>query len=260
VTLLSPGIRVVHFDEIDSTNAEAHRRALTGERGPLWLVADRQVAGRGRHGRHWVSESGNLFATLLLTREVVPAIAAQLSFVAALAVIEAVRPLIDEAGRPELAFKWPNDVLIEGSKLAGILVETAALAGADGMTIAVGCGVNLAHAPAQALYPVTSLARYGSTASRDDVFARLAEAMTGQLSAWSEGQGFSVIRQCWLAYAAGLGGRASVDTGQERIEGSFVNIAADGALILRLDNGEQRIVYGGEVTFEDIEKLRGRKT
>jgi BirA family transcriptional regulator, biotin operon repressor / biotin---[acetyl-CoA-carboxylase] ligase len=259
VVLLSPDVRLVHFEAIDSTNAEAERRAVAGERGPLWLVADRQSEGRGRRGRHWVSESGNLFATLLITLSVAPAIAAQLSFVAALAVLETIRPLLSQRARGELAVKWPNDVLLEGKKLAGILAETVATTAANELAVAIGCGVNLRHAPAHIRYAATCLARYGCRLDRDHLFAGLATAMAKQLTAWSEGRGFDVIRQCWLAQAAGLGGRARVDIGQGTTEGTFVNVAADGALILRLDDGEQRTIYGGEVTFVDIDRLRSRK-
>jgi BirA family biotin operon repressor/biotin-[acetyl-CoA-carboxylase] ligase len=254
VTLLAPGTKLVHFDAIDSTNAEAQRQALKGERGPTWLVADRQTLGRGRHGRHWVSESGNLFATLLLTLSIDPAIAAQLSFVAALAALETAR--LHVADGAKLSVKWPNDILIEGKKAAGILAETAAISATGELAIAIGCGLNVSHVPNETPYPVTCLAHHGCTASRDDVFAALAVAMSEQLAAWSTGEGFDIIRQCWLAQAAGLGGRASVEGGQGRIAGTFVNLAADGALILRLDNGEQRAIYGGEVTFEEIEKSR----
>ena len=254
VTLLISDARLVHFETIDSTNAEAHRQALQGERGPIWFVADRQTLGRGRHGRHWESESGNLFATLLLTLAIEPAVAAQLSFVAALAIFETAGQHIGEGAK--LSLKWPNDVLIEGEKFAGILAETVSLPESGDLAIVIGCGLNITHAPRQTQYPVTCLSRHGSTASRDTVFDALAVAMSKQLAAWSAGEGFDVIRQCWLAQAAGLGGRASIDTGQGVTHGTFVNLAADGALILRLDNGEQRAIYGGEVAFEEIEKSR----
>ena len=191
---------------------------------------------------------------------VAPALAAQLSFVAALAVHDAVRPLVSEAARQLLSLKWPNDVLIGGDKVAGILAETAAVPGTDAMTIAVGCGLNLAHVPSDLPYPATCLARHGATADRDEVFEKLADAMSKQLAAWSDGRGFDVIRQCWLAQAAGLGGRAAVGTGKDRLEGTFINLAADGALLLRLDAGEQRAIHGGEVSFADIENSRSRPT
>ena len=216
VTLLSPNVRLVHFDAIDSTNAEAHRRALAGERGPLWLIADRQTEGRGRLGRHWVSESGNLFATLLLTLAISPATAAQLSFVAALAVVETVGPLITRGAHRLVRVKWPNDVLIEGRKLAGILSETAISATGE-MVVVIGCGINIAHAPGSAAYPITCLADHGCSSHRDEVFADLARAMAAQLAAWEHGRGFDVVRQCWLAHAAGLGGRAVAETGQGRV-------------------------------------------
>jgi BirA family transcriptional regulator, biotin operon repressor / biotin---[acetyl-CoA-carboxylase] ligase len=256
VTLLSSGARLLHFREVDSTNAEAQRQALAGERGPLWVVADRQTQGRGRHGRLWVSEEGNLFATLLVTLAVAPAVAAQLSFVASLAAADAIRPLVPEKSGRDLSLKWPNDVLIGGRKVAGILPESLSPSANEEAAVAIGCGLNVAHVPAGTRYPATCLADEGSAATREEVFSCLAAAMAAQLTAWSAGEGFDVIRQCWLAQAAGLGGRAAVELGHDRLEGTFINIAADGALILRLDDGEQRSIHGGEVKLASIERWR----
>ena len=149
--ILDTGHPVRHFDRIDSTNLEARRLADDGERGPLWLWADEQTLGRGRLGRSWVSEPGNLYATFLFSIAEGPHAAAQVSFVAALAVHDTVVAL-----RPGLspAIKWPNDVLIDGAKFCGVLPEVV---GANPTRIAIGCGVNIAHAPEGTPYPVTAL-------------------------------------------------------------------------------------------------------
>src|SRR5687768_12046750 len=112
---------IIRFAELDSTNAEARRRAEDGEEGPVWLTAQRQTAGRGRRGRVWSTEPGNLAATVLFTSDAPPAKAAQLSFVAALAVCEVVRSYV---GADRAKVKWPNDVLIGTDKVSGILVES----------------------------------------------------------------------------------------------------------------------------------------
>ena len=149
--ILASGHRVLHFERIDSTNAEARRLAETGEPGPLWLLADEQTSGRGRLGRNWVSPPGNLYATFLFALSAGLEVAAQVSFVAALAVhdaIAALKPGVD------CSIKWPNDVLIGGAKVSGILAEVV---GSAPTRIAIGCGVNVAHVPKGTPYPVTFL-------------------------------------------------------------------------------------------------------
>ena len=134
---------IIAFDEIDSTNAEARRRAESGEAGPLWITAALQTAGRGRRGREWETPVGNLAATCLFVTDRAPAEAAQVSFVAALAVFDLARAIAPSA---RIALKWPNDLLVEGGKAAGILVESGPRAG-GGLWLAVGIGVNLVYAP-----------------------------------------------------------------------------------------------------------------
>ena len=138
-----PAAPLLLLDQIDSTNAEARRRAEAGETGPLWIAARRQTGGRGRRGRAWESNTGNLFATLLMTTPRPPAEAAQVTFVAALAVAD----LLDSYAPPSLVtIKWPNDVMLAGEKASGVLVESGAHP-SGGLWLAVGIGVNLAHAP-----------------------------------------------------------------------------------------------------------------
>src|SRR6476646_7487966 len=116
------GVRLVAHEVLGSTNAEALSLARQGESGPLWVVADRQTAGRGRRGRAWISEPGNLYASLLLTDPAPAERWPQLSFVAALAVYDAVIA-VASAFAPRLAIKWPNDLLLDGAKFAGVLIE-----------------------------------------------------------------------------------------------------------------------------------------
>src|SRR5947209_3147842 len=151
--------RVIAFDDIDSTNAEARRMVESGETGPVWITALRQHAGRGRRGRSWqTGDGGNLAATYLFTTAKPPAEAAQISFVAALAVAD----LADAFVPPELVkLKWPNDPMIDGRKPAGILVESGST-GSQDLWLAVGCGVNLAHPPTHADRPVTAFAEHMS--------------------------------------------------------------------------------------------------
>lgn len=237
------GIPVRHFDRIDSTNAEARRLAEQGERGPLWIVASEQTGGRGRHGRQWVSEPGNLYATRLFAIGTGPAIATQLSFVAAVAVREAVVALFPDIV-PQI--KWPNDLLIGGAKFCGLLPEVV---GQSPTTIALGCGINVAHAPRNTPYAVTHL---GSAEVVDSVFEQLDSSFSTCLQIWNEGRGFAAIRDLWLAHAMGLEGTCATEHG----EGLFRGLADDGALILELSDGTRKHIHSGEVRFADIERLR----
>ena len=164
--------RVVVLDEVDSTNEEAFRRHAAGEAGPLWLRARRQTAGRGRSGRAWVSPEGNLHVSLLLTEPLAPAERPRVGFVAGLAIVEALEIVAEAAGPFRL--KWPNDVLADGAKVAGLLLEAR---GPDALV--VGWGVNLAHAPRGTETPAASLADRGAPTTADLVQHELAIAFAG---------------------------------------------------------------------------------
>ena len=239
-------VRCISLDVIDSTNAEAMRRAAQGERGPLWIVAARQSAGRGRQGRQWESGAGNLYATLLVSLPVPADVAAQTSFVAALAVFDLAAGVLTDAGK--LALKWPNDVLLDQRKLSGILIETVAH-DQGYTTVAIGIGVNLAHAPDDTRYGATSLADHGGHLKPDEAFERLATAMAARLAAWNDGRDFAVVRRDWMARAAGLGGVTSVTMGERTVTGEFTGIAGDGALLLSEAGGQLHAIHAGEVSL-----------
>jgi BirA family biotin operon repressor/biotin-[acetyl-CoA-carboxylase] ligase len=184
----SKGLRLEVFDRLGSTNDEAGERVRTGDPGGLWIMAREQGAGRGRHGRVWQSPPGNLYASLLLVNPCAPAIAPQIGFVAGVAVHDAVsRVGAFSPGR--LTLKWPNDILLDGAKLTGILVEGAVYPGGPAAVI-VGCGLNLRHYPPDTPYPATSLADQGVDVSPDAAIAVLADAMDAALETWQGGAGF----------------------------------------------------------------------
>lgn len=240
---------VLLLDQTDSTNAEARRRAETGETGPLWLVARRQTAGRGRRGREWASEDGNLFATLLLVTRKAPAEAAQVTFVAALAIAD----LLDAYAPPSLVtIKWPNDVMLAGEKASGVLVESGQHP-AGGLWLAVGIGVNLAHAPGGTERPATALAQHlrgdvSAAPKVEEAAARLAEAFAVWMARWGM-LGFQPILDAWTARTPGLDGPAVARLGHETVEGRAEGVAADGALRLRLGDGSLRLISAGDVFF-----------
>lgn len=250
------GYRLASHPTIASTNAEALRLARGGDTGRLWVASPHQTAGRGRRGRPWSTPPGNLAATVLTIVDAEPAIAATLGFVAGLSLDEAIRraapslaavlPTGGSGGR--LRLKWPNDVLLDGSKLAGILLEAEPL-GAGRLAIAVGIGVNVVAAPAGLPYPATALAGLGVGVTAAGLFSALAEAWTGIESLWDGGRGFEPIRRLWLDRAAGLGETVAVAVGGEGLSGVFETIDGQGRLVIRTADARTRAVSAGEVHF-----------
>ena len=244
-----PAAPILLLDHTDSTNAEARRRADAGETGPLWIVARRQTDGRGRRGRSWESQDGNLFATLMQLTRKSPAEAAQVTFVAALAIAD----LLDAWAPASLVtIKWPNDVMLAGQKASGVLVESGAHE-SGGLWLAVGIGINLVSAPEGTERPATALAHHlrGDAASPPSIevaAAKLAEAFNVWMTRW-ETLGFQPILDAWRARTAGLDGPAVARLGRETIEGRAEGVGPDGALKLRLADGSLRLISAGDVFF-----------
>ena len=244
-----PAAPILLLDHTDSTNAEARRRADAGETGPLWIVARRQTDGRGRRGRSWESEDGNLFATLMQLTRKSPAEAAQVTFVAALAIAD----LLDAWAPASLVtIKWPNDVMLAGQKASGVLVESG-VHESGGLWLAVGIGINLVSAPEGTERPATALAHHlrGDAASPPSIevaAAKLAEAFNVWMTRW-ETLGFQPILDAWRARTAGLDGPAVARLGRETIEGRAEGVGPDGALKLRLADGSLRLISAGDVFF-----------
>ena len=222
---------------VDSTNAEAARLA-PGLTGPAWIMAAEQTAGRGRRARAWSSPPGNFHATLILHPDGAPALAALHSFAASLALRDA---LVGLTGLPAaFTLKWPNDVLLNGGKLAGILLESASRGG--GLThLAIGIGVNLIAAPdpaqldPDALPAVTLLGETGVRIAPETLLDHLAPAFAARAARLAAG--FAGIRADWLAHAAHLGQPIRARTAQATHHGLFETIDDTGALILRRPEG-----------------------
>ena len=242
VEALGEKVRVQLLDTVDSSNAEALRRAGAGETGPLWIVARAQTAGRGRRGRPWVSVAGNLHATLLLTDPSPAAAAPQLGFVAGLALYEAAAAAAP-ALASGLALKWPNDLLCRGRKIGGILVEGEG----NPIAVAIGIGVNCRHHPLDAEYPATDFAANGAAVAPDTLLDRLASEMRKWLTHWSRSTGFAAIRAAWLARAGGLGEPLRVRLAGRETSGFFESIDEDGRLMLRHSDGSLEAIAVGEV-------------
>ena len=230
--------RQVHA-ELDSTNAQARRLAETGVVGPLWIMALRQSAGRGRRGRAWISPEGNLAATLLLRPAALQSVTGQLSFAAALAAADLAAHFAPQAA---ITVKWPNDVLADGKKLAGMLLE-----GANGW-LAIGVGVNLAGHPEDTEFPATSLASLGLVApSPEDALTILAARFAHWYDVWMQ-SGFGSLRMHWLKRAKGVGAPIRARLSRETREGVFEGIDDSGALLLN-EGGRVCAIAAGEVFF-----------
>ena len=236
------------YEEIDSTSAEARRRAEAGVADPVWISAGRQTQGRGRRGRAWESPVGNLAATFLTLTDLPPAEAAQISFVAALAVFDVLAAYI---GPNMVRVKWPNDLMIGDEKVSGILVESGR-APDDRLWLAVGVGVNLAHPPEVSERPATALALHmeGAPPQPQRALQRLAAALDEWMAVWRE-VGFPVIATAWSERAYGLGSACTARLPNETVAGTAEGLDADGALRLRLGDGTVRRITAGDVFFEE---------
>lgn len=240
--------RIATFAVLDSTNAEARRRAEAGDFGPVWIHALEQTAGRGRRGRAWRGGGGNLAATLLTPVDRPPAEAAQMSFVAAVALAETVNAL---AGAEVARLRWPNDLQACGGKAAGILVESGPRPG-GGLWLAVGIGVNLASAPPrdQVERPASALADvpgFGHVEPQDFLVV-LAERLESWREAWAR-EGFAPVRQAWTRLSEGLGEACTARLPDRTLSGIAEALEPDGALRLRLETGEAVRITAGDVFF-----------
>ena len=240
--------RHIELGDVDSTNLECLKRARDGDPGNLWVTATRQLQGRARRGRGWVSQPGNLFASLLTIDPAPRTALATLPMAVAIAVHEAIfRVMPPGSQRPTI--KWPNDILIDGAKVSGILLESETLP--DGRSaVAIGCGINVEHSPEDVMYPATTLRAAGSSASAEELFARLCQIMAEELEIWNAGRGVSAIRKAWLEKAEGIGKPITVRLPQETISGTFKEIDQSGCLVLVDRDKMVRTIAAGDVFFQ----------
>lgn len=228
--------RIASFATIDSTSEEARRRALDGDPGELWIIAGEQSAGRGRRGRTWVSPAGNLYVSALLIDPCAQVEAAQLGFVAGVALARSARDL-GAAAR----LKWPNDLVLNGAKCAGLLVEGLQLPDRR-FACMVGIGVNCASAPDAVGYPTAVLVDHtGTPIPGGTLFARLQARFAEALREWRGGGNFAAIRAAWLAHAGPIGERIRVSGSQGRRDGVFEGLDGDGRLLFRGEQGIEAV-------------------
>jgi BirA family transcriptional regulator, biotin operon repressor / biotin---[acetyl-CoA-carboxylase] ligase len=226
---------VRHYERLGSTNDEARRLAASGAAHGTVVHADEQTAGRGRLARRWFSPPGNLYVSIVLRPQSPATRSTELSFVAALAVADAVDALLPSHTRA--SFKWPNDVLVRDGKIAGILLEQ------DGDAVILGIGVNVLHAPQGLSYKVSTIVGSGGLATVDGTRQRLLKALGDWLGVWQL-EGFAPVRVAWLARAHPPGTTLGVALADRFITGGFAGIDTDGALLLDTPQGRGRIVAG----------------
>lgn len=245
---LPPPFTAVLRDTVGSTSDEAKALASAGAAHGTLVWAQEQTAGRGRLDRQWQSPRGNLYTSCILRPDVTPARAAELGFVAALAMAETVRALLPAT--VPVALKWPNDVLVDGGKVAGILLE--AQSGPRGAIdwLVLGMGINVVAAPTDTPYRAVALQPLGAVADAKLVLELLYGALAERLDDWQR-SGFAGIRARWLALARGLGQPIEIRQGTETVEGRFVDLDPDGALVLETSDGRRRITTG-DVHFAQV--------
>jgi BirA family biotin operon repressor/biotin-[acetyl-CoA-carboxylase] ligase len=238
---LQSGATIIQFETLDSTSLEAKRRAAEGARGPLWILALEQTAGYGRRGSEWRQAAGDVAATFLFDPHAETEHLGELSFVAALAVSDAIA---ERAPGARIALKWPNDVLIDGAKTAGILPEL--IADRTEPLVALGVGVNIVSKPEGLEYPTTRLIDHlaGAPAPSPKAFVASLDATLDQWIGTWRNNGFQPIRTAWLERAARLGEKIRVRLPNETIEGVFKDLDQTGALVLDCDGGRRFISAG----------------
>lgn len=233
--------------DVGSTNTECLERARKGALSGLWITAGRQTDGRGRRGRAWFSEPGNLYASLLLIDPAPTDRLGSLPLAVAVAVqaaISRVMPL----DAPEVVIKWPNDILVDRRKVCGILIEGETLD--DGRhAVVIGCGINVSVAPDTGLYPVATLRDFGVSASPEELFAHLFREMAEVLALWDGARGIGDIMQRWKKVAGGIGENITVNLPDRAISGRFAGIDDRGLLKLETGDGGTRLIAAGDVFF-----------
>ncbi len=246
---LPQGYRREAHSSLPSTNTAAFAAALAGSAGGLWVTAEEQTAGRGRRGRTWFTGRGNLAASLLLIDPAPPAVAATISFVAGVALHQAVVDIAGAALADRLRLKWPNDLLLDRYKVAGIAVEGDRPASGR-FVVVIGIGVNcIAHPETGTVRPASDFAARGVALDAEALFDRLAIRMAEEIAGWQRGANFTAVRAAWLARSAGLGEPIRVNLAERVIDGRFDTLDDDGRLVLTRLDGVQETISAGDVFF-----------
>jgi len=246
---LPAGIRREAHESLPSTSSRGLAQAHAGDPGGLWITAGEQTAGRGRRGRGWTTGGGNLAASLLLIDPAEPPLAATISFVAGVALHQAAVDCLGPGIADRLKLKWPNDLLLDQQKLAGILVEGEKLQSGR-FAVVVGIGVNcVSHPESGTTHAAGDFLSLGAPVEAEALFMALARRMANELMVWDRGRGFSQTRAAWLSRAGGIGETIRVNLADRALDGRFDSLDAEGRLVLRRADGGRETVSAGDLFF-----------
>jgi len=251
------GVEAHFYPECESTNATAVSYARAGANSPVWIIAGAQTGGKGRKGRTWVSDEGNLYASLLFSPDIEPSALLAMPYLAALAVRDTLITLGVVADN--IKCKWPNDILVGGQKISGILIESSARSSNRLDYVIIGIGINLKHSPAEAQFPATSLAEHLDGEITPQVALQsLANHMKLRLDAW-DANDFEPVRAEWTNCAWGLGEIRQINTATEAFDAKLVGLDGQGGLLVQLENGTERQIVAADIfptTIESDEDTR----
>ncbi|ADR52712.1 birA bifunctional protein [Candidatus Liberibacter solanacearum CLso-ZC1] len=236
--------RYEFFDTIVSTNDECMKRALSGDLGNLWIIASRQTSGRGRGGKKWVSDKGNLYASLLLIDSISKDSLTLLSFAVSVAMHSIIASILP--AEVDVKIKWPNDLLVFQRKIAGILIETLDLK--SGLqAIVIGIGLNVEYCPKDTSYPVTSLRKEGGCIDLKSILPIFFQEIAKMLAIWKKDTGREEIMKLWRCFAYGIGNPITIKLPQFSISGHFVGVDDFGYLLLEEKKGCFRKIFTGDI-------------
>ncbi len=235
-------MRHIRLDITESTNRDARELASEADFGPIWITATQQLGGRGRNGREWISPAGNFYGSYLFPTELSKARLGQYSFVAALAVFDALSELYPAGG---FSLKWPNDTLLDGAKISGLLLETGTTH--HQAWVIVGIGINLVTHPENLSYAATDLMSVSGETVRPELVLTQLNRFFEKWAVTLEQSGFSLLRDAWLNRAHKIPGPVRVNLPDDTFEGEAIDLGQDGALHVRLASGTIRKVHAGDV-------------
>lgn len=246
---LPSGIRREAHESLPSTSSRALALAREGDPGGIWVTAGDQSEGRGRRGREWTTGGGNLAASLLLVDPAEPALAATISFVAGVALHQAAIDCVGPGIAGRLKLKWPNDLLLDRLKVAGILVEGEKLP-SGGFAVVVGIGVNcVSHPDSGTTHAAGDFLSLGAPVEPEFLFRALASRMAQELAVWDRGRSFEATRTAWLSRASGIGEAIRVNLSDRTINGRFDSLDGDGRLVVLRADGGRETVSAGDLFF-----------
>ena len=238
--------RHIAYDHVGSTNTMALQLAKERDPGNIWVTANVQTEGRGRRGRRWISEPGNLYASLLLKNPAGQTKIGQIPILAATALHRGIENCLSPELRSGLNIKWPNDILFKEQKIAGILVESHKLS--DATYVIIGCGVNCStHPEITDHHAASDFASESIAMETHALLVQIARAFDQRLLYWEGGRSFPGIREDWLARVSGPGEQITVRLQNQTLHGTFESIDQDGCLILRTASGKRKTIMAGDV-------------